>query len=54
VQGLCALQISDALYWIALPQFVLVPLVALLLRWIDARFAMISVGSWLNTGLTHD
>jgi DHA2 family multidrug resistance protein len=60
VQGLRALQISDALYWIALPQFVLVPLVALLLRWIDARlllvfgFAMISVGSWLNTGLTHD
>jgi DHA2 family multidrug resistance protein len=32
VQGLRALQISDALYWIALPQFVLVPLVALLLR----------------------
>jgi MFS transporter, DHA2 family, multidrug resistance protein len=60
VQGLRALQISDALYWIALPQFVLVPLVALLLRWIDARlllvfgFAMIAVGSWLNTGLTHD
>ena len=60
VQGLRALQINDALYWIALPQFVLIPLVALLLRWIDARlllvfgFAMIAVGSWLNTGLTHD
>jgi DHA2 family multidrug resistance protein len=60
VQGLRALQISDALYWVALPQFVLVPLVALLLRWIDARlllvfgFAMIAIGSWLNTGLTHD
>ena len=60
VQGLRALQINDALYWIALPQFVLIPLVALLLRWIDARlllvfgFATIAVGSWLNTGLTHD
>ena len=60
VQGLRALQINDALYWIALPQFVLIPLVALLLRWIDARlllvfgFAMIALGSWLNTGLTHD
>ncbi len=60
VQGLRALQINDALYWIALPQFVLIPLVAWLLRRIDARlllvfgFAMIAVGSWLNTGLTHD
>jgi DHA2 family multidrug resistance protein len=60
VQGLRALEISDALYWVALPQVVLVPLVALLLRWIDARlllvfgFAVISVGSWLDTGLTHD
>ncbi|HVH82101.1 MAG TPA: hypothetical protein VM782_22070 [Stellaceae bacterium] len=38
----------------------LVPLVALLLRWIDARllllvgFAMIAFGSWMDTSLTHD
>ena len=60
VQGLRALQIGDVLNWIALPQFVLVPLVALALRRIDARllialgFVFIAVGSWMDTGLTHD
>jgi MFS transporter, DHA2 family, multidrug resistance protein len=60
VQGLRDLQIGDALNWIALPQFVLVPLVALLLKRIDVRlllvfgFSMIAIGSWINTGLTHD
>jgi DHA2 family multidrug resistance protein len=60
IQGLRDLQIGDVLNWIALPQFVLVPLVALLLRRIDARvllvfgFATISLGSWMNTGLTND
>ena len=60
VQGLRSLQIGDALNWIALPQFVLVPLVALLLKRIDARLllvfgaAMIAIGSWIQTGLTHD
>ncbi len=60
VQGLRALQIGDVLNWIALPQIVVVPLVALLLRVVDARlllaagFALIGLGSWLDTGLTHD
>lgn len=60
VQGLRALQIGDVLNWIALPQFVLVPLVALALRRVDARlllalgFALIAIGSWMDTGLTHD
>jgi MFS transporter, DHA2 family, multidrug resistance protein len=60
IQGLRDLQIGDTLNWIALPQFVIVPLGALLLRWIDARimllvgFAMISLGCWMDTGLTHD
>jgi DHA2 family multidrug resistance protein len=60
IQGLRDLQIGDTLNWIALPQIVLVPAVALLLRWIDARlmltigFAMIALGSWMDTGLTHD
>jgi DHA2 family multidrug resistance protein len=60
VQGLRDLQIGDTLNWIALPQFVLVPLVALLVQRIDARvilmfgFATISLGSWMDTGLTHD
>jgi MFS transporter, DHA2 family, multidrug resistance protein len=60
VQGLRDLQIGDVLNWIALPQFVLVPMTALMLRWVDARlllalgFALIAVGSWMDTGLTHD
>lgn len=60
VQGLRELQIGDVLNWIALPQIVLVPLVAVLVRRIDARlvvvvgFATIAIGSWLDTGLTHD
>ena len=60
IQGLRDLQIGDVLNWIALPQIVLVPLVSLLLKRIDARlmlvfgFAMISVGSWLDTAITHD
>jgi MFS transporter, DHA2 family, multidrug resistance protein len=60
VQGLRALQVGDTLYWIALPQFVLVPLVAWLVQWMDARlliavgFSMIAVGSWMDASLTHD
>ena len=59
-QGLRDLQIGDVLNWIALPQFIFVPLAALLLRRIDARvlvafgFALIAYASWRNTGLTHD
>src|SRR5262249_23040295 len=60
VQGLRFLQIGDVLNWIALPQLFLVPLVALILRWIAARLLMaigyllLAVGSWMATGLTHD
>jgi len=60
VQGLRALQIGDVLDWIALPQFVLVPLAALSLRRVDARallavgFALIAAGSWMDTDLTHE
>jgi DHA2 family multidrug resistance protein len=60
VQGLRSLQTADVLNWIALPQLVLVPLIAWLLRHIDARLmlaiglALIAVGSWMDTGLTHD
>ena len=37
-QGLRDLQIGDLLNWIALPQFIFVPLAALLLRRIDELF----------------
>jgi hypothetical protein len=53
VQGLRELQIGDVLNWIALPQFIFVPLAAILLRRIDARilvvgFALIAYSSWLT------
>jgi DHA2 family multidrug resistance protein len=60
IQGLRDLQIGDTLNWIALPQIVLVPLVSLLLKRIDARlvlvfgFAMLAIGSWMDTGLTNE
>ena len=60
VQGLRALQIGDVVNWIALPQVVLVPLVAWILRFLDARLllavglAAIAIGSWMDTELTHD
>ncbi len=60
VQDLRSLQIGDVVNWVALPQFVVVPLVAILLRYINARLmlaaglAVIAVGSWMNTELTHD
>jgi DHA2 family multidrug resistance protein len=60
IQGLRALQVGDVLNWIALPQFVIIPLVVLALRRIDARlllaigFGLIAIGSWMDTGLTHD
>jgi DHA2 family multidrug resistance protein len=60
VQGLRSLQIGDVLNWIAIPQILLVPLLAWVLRYLDARLllavglATIAVGSWMDTGLTHD
>ncbi|MEJ0067955.1 MAG: MFS transporter [Pseudomonadota bacterium] len=60
VQGLRALEIGHVLNWIAIPQFLMVPLVVLLLRVVDARillaigFALIGLGSWMDTDLTHD
>jgi DHA2 family multidrug resistance protein len=43
VQGYRALEVGDALLWIALPQFVLAPVIALLLRRFDARL-LIAIG----------
>lgn len=60
VQGLRSLQIAEVVNWIALPQLLLVPLVTWLLRYIDARLmfafglALIAIGSWMNTSLTHE
>ncbi len=60
VQDLRSLQIGDVLNWIALPQVVLVPLLAWILRYVDVRLmlglglSIIAIGSWMDTDLTHD
>jgi DHA2 family multidrug resistance protein len=60
VQDLRSLQVEQVLNWVALPQFVLVPVVAWLLQRVDARLllaiglGLIALGSWVDTDLTHD
>ena len=61
VQGYRALEVGDALIWIALPQVVLAPLVALSLRVVDARIVMAvgftAIGAaclMVANGLTRD
>ncbi|MEJ0015149.1 MAG: MFS transporter [Acetobacteraceae bacterium] len=43
VQNFRALQVGDVLVWIAVPQFLLAPVIALLLRWLDPR-VMLAAG----------
>jgi DHA2 family multidrug resistance protein len=53
VQGLRALEIGDVLNWIALPQIVLVPLTALLLKR-GRRAAAIGLGVFADLGRQLD
>ncbi|MEK9284589.1 MULTISPECIES: MFS transporter [unclassified Bradyrhizobium] len=59
VQGFRALQTGDVLLWIALPQFIMAPLVAKMLQHIDARiplalgFTLIGVACFMATALTR-
>ena len=60
VQNYRAIQIGGVLLWIALPQFVLAPTIATILRFIDARwlialgFALIGLACFMATRLTQD
>jgi len=60
VKGWRELQIGEILIWLALPQLVLTPLSALLLRYIDARLLLacglftFSVGAYMATYITSD
>ncbi len=60
VKGWRELQIGQILIWLALPQLVLTPLSALLLRYIDARLLLacglftFSVGAYMATYITSD
>ncbi len=59
VQNFRALDIGKVLLWIAVPQFLLAPLIAALLRWIDARVMLaiglctVGVACAMATGLTQ-
>jgi DHA2 family multidrug resistance protein len=60
VKGWRELQIGEILIWLALPQVLLTPLSALLLRYIDARLVLacglftFSVGAYMATYITSD
>ena len=60
VKGWRELQIGEILIWLALPQLVLTPLCALLLRYVDARLLIacglstFSVGAYIATYITSD
>ena len=60
VQNYRALETGGVLLWIALPQFALAPVVATILRFVDARvpmafgFAMVGCACFMAAHLTHD
>ena len=60
VKGWRELQIGEILIWLALPQLVLTPLCALLLRYIDARLLLagglftFALGAYMATYITSD
>jgi MFS transporter, DHA2 family, multidrug resistance protein len=60
IQNYRAMEIGGVLMWIALPQFLLAPIVATILRFVDARltmalgFALVGCACFMAGQLTHD
>ncbi|HEX4173259.1 MAG TPA: MFS transporter [Acetobacteraceae bacterium] len=60
VQNFRSLEVGKVLAWIALPQFLLVPLIAVLLRWLDPRYLLaaglccVGVACYMASFLTKD
>jgi MFS transporter, DHA2 family, multidrug resistance protein len=60
VQNYRAIEIGGVLKWIALPQFLVAPLVATILRFVDARvmmalgFALVGCACFMAGQLTQD
>ncbi len=60
VQGYRAMEVGSVLVWIALPQFVLAPVAATILRFVDARlmtavgFALVGVACFMAGQLTDE
>jgi DHA2 family multidrug resistance protein len=60
VQNYRALEVGGVLLWVALPQFLLAPIVATILRFVDARFmmalgfALVGCACFMAAQLTHE
>ena len=60
VQGYRAIEIGGVLVWIALPQFLIAPVTAMVLRYVEPRillatgFALVGIGCFMAGQLTHD
>jgi MFS transporter, DHA2 family, multidrug resistance protein len=60
VQDYRAIEVGGVLLWIALPQFLLAPIVATMLRFVDPRvlmalgFALVGLACFMAAQLTHD
>jgi MFS transporter, DHA2 family, multidrug resistance protein len=60
IQGYRALETGSVLLWIAMPQFLIAPIVATILRFVDARlplavgFALVGSACFMAGQLTHD
>ena len=53
VQGYRALEVGGALVWIAMPQFLLAPIIATVLRFVDARVPMALGFAFIGAALLH-
>jgi MFS transporter, DHA2 family, multidrug resistance protein len=60
IQGYRALETGSVLLWIAMPQFLIAPIIATILRFVDARlpmavgFALVGSACFMAGQLTHD
>jgi MFS transporter, DHA2 family, multidrug resistance protein len=60
IQNFRSLEVGKVLLWIAVPQFLLAPLIATMLRWLDPRVVLaaglfaVGVACWTASGLTRD
>ena len=60
IQGYNALQIGQVIMWLGLPQLVLIPLIPILMRYVEARFIcatgflLFGIGSFLSGSLNPD
>ncbi|MBV8094829.1 MAG: MFS transporter [Acetobacteraceae bacterium] len=60
IQNFRSLEVGKVLVWIAVPQFLLAPLIATALRWLDPRIMLaaglgaVGIACWMASGVTRD